>query len=88
MSILIAVLFSLLLIVKMKVEKAYALLHIALHVVFLILVGQTYAVSYLIVMFFSAPIQIAMCHRGECKEKGHKWFSILPALVVIIVAFL
>ena len=87
MSILIAVLFSLLLTVKLKVEKAYALLHVALHLIFLMVVGQAYAVSYLIIMFFSAPIQIALLKKSS-RESFYPWFSIIPAAVVVVAVFM
>lgn len=86
MSILIAVLLSLLLTVKLKVEKAYALFHIALHLIFLIVIGQAYAVSYLIIMFFSAPIQIA-CLKKCNKERFYPWFSVIPVAVVVVAVF-
>ncbi len=79
---LVALTFSIILVLKLKVAKPQALLHCFSHSVLLVVMPAAYATLYLATMFFSVPLQ----DRVLKKYQSHgAIFSCLPLVVASVV---
>ncbi len=84
MTILISAGFALLLSYKLRVQTMAGICHLTLHMLMLCVLHVPYAMLYLLVMFFSAPVQLMM-------RKTHYFcygFTLIPVLIAGVLSTL